>query len=651
MPLLSIADLEKYQKLIQLEKNEEIYEYTETLKSTSIAERKKRGIAWYPVSIINEELGMGEKIVLDIQRGATATESHQFQSGQTVILFSNHSGKYDAETTLQAIVMWVRDNTLRMMVNIDTLPEWLYEGKIGLNLVFNETTFKEMEIALQKFINADEKSRIFRLREVLLGYAAAHFDDLDPSLYYPQLNESQNKAIQLIAAAQDVAIIHGPPGTGKTTTLIKAIQHTIKSEKQVLVVAASNNAVDLLTEKLIKLGIEVVRIGHPARINQLLLEHSLEGKMSLHPEYKRLVLIRKEAYQYKRDAQKFKRNFGEHQRAERKMMFEQAKQLKEYAELTEDYILNDVLNKSQVITATLVGSTQFEVRKRHFNTVFIDEAAQALAPATLIPIVRANRVIFAGDHCQLPPTVKSNDAQKAGLHRSLFELTVQKQPNAVNMLNTQYRMHQQIMQFSNQEFYGNNLIADNWVKAHVLGNPDKNNLLSYPLEFIDTAGCSFDETFNPQTLSISNKPEAELLLQYLESIFEQLEIERKNDIWEISIGIISPYKEQVNLLKNLINNYTLLVRYKQGISINTIDGFQGQERDLIAISMVRSNDKAEVGFLSDLRRMNVALTRAKKKLIVVGNSATLAAHPFYSRWLDYAEQNNAYKSAWEIITI
>ena len=558
--------------------------------------------------------------------------------------------KNSGSQTLHGVIAWVRQHTMRIIINADTLPDWLSEGKMGVDQLYNETTYKEMEFALERLMKAPPNSRLFELREKLLGQQPIYFEPLDENLKVAALNEPQNEALRKVAAAHDLALIHGPPGTGKTTTLLHAIEQTLRTEKQVLVVAPSNTAVDLLTEKLVQRGIAVVRIGHPARVSEALLEHTLEGQMVQHPDYRRLKQIRKEAYQTRKEARRYRRVFDAQAREERRELLDQSRQLLDYADMTEKNLLNDVMSKAQVITATLVGSTQTEVRNLKFKTVFIDEAGQALAPATWIPILRAERVVLAGDHLQLPPTVKSFEAQQKGLGTSLFESCIENQPLAAQQLRVQYRMHQHIMQFSNQEFYENTLVAAPLVRDWLLGKKENENNLSTAVDFIDTAGCGFDETLNPASLSLNNPGEATLLLTYLEQLFERLEVERTADVWQLSVGIIAPYKEQVLLLRQRLADYPLLERYKESISIQTIDGFQGQERDIIAISWVRSNAEGDIGFLKDLRRTNVALTRARKKLVVIGDSATLANHPFYARWVEYAEQINAYRSAWEFIS-
>lgn len=646
---LVLDELKRYEQLIQLERSEEIHLYRQMRLLQSIQERKKNGTTWYPVQLINEEIGLGEKLIIEVQRSAGSAENHSFQQGQTVSLFVQMQQQVNDKNVLNATVIWVREHTMRLSVGIDMLPEWLYEGKLGVDMLYNETTFKEMAFALERLMKT-EQGRLRELCEVLLGYRAARFERSVVAPLYPNLNSMQQQAVQRVGESLDLAIVHGPPGTGKTTTLVQAICYTLQQEEQVLVATASNTAVDLLCEKLVSAGVHVLRLGHPARINENLIEQTLEGQMAMHTDYKRLQQFRKEAHQYRREAMKYKRHFGEEQRYERKQLLEQAKLLIDHAKMTERYIVEHLIERAQVICCTLVGAANMELKGRMFGTVFIDEASQAMLPATFIPILKAKRVVFAGDHCQLPPTVKSMEAVQKGLAVSLFERCIEQQKAATVMLEKQYRMNEQIMLFSSREFYGGLLQADVQVSKHVLGKQMEQTILGSALDFIDTAGTGMEEALVANSMSICNTGEAKLLLDYLSLVYERLEVEQPQQVWEYTVGVISPYKEQVNLLRKMLKDYPLLVRYGTQISVNTVDGFQGQERDIIAMSLVRSNERSEIGFLKDLRRMNVALTRARKKLIIVGDSATLGGYAFYERFLEYVMSiEGAYKSAWEFM--
>ena len=497
-----------------------------------------------------------------------------------------------------------------------------------------------MENAIKTFADTDDE-RINHLKMIIYGDENPQFCEDTPFVLDTRLNQSQNQALRLINNAQDIAIVHGPPGTGKTTTLVRAIIQTLKTERQVLVCAPSNAAADLLTEKLKNLFINVVRIGQPARVTPEALENTLDAKIANHPNYKDIRALRRKADEYRRMAKKYKRNFGEEERRQRAMLNKEAKQITEDADHLAFYITSDILTNAQVITCTLVGAANREIKDMHYNTVFIDEAAQALEPACIIPLLRANRIVFAGDHKQLPPTVKSKEAIKGGLQKTMFEKTIENNSADV-MLTIQYRMNEAIMQFSNQIFYDGKLVADNICKNQTVFDGDM------PLEFIDTAGTGFVEKHNPQTLSTYNEEEAALIIKYLTSYIQNVELQ--GNFHRISgIGIISPYKAQTEIIKKYIKNSEIPDYAKLITVIDTADSFQGREKDVIIISLTRSNDKGEIGFLNDTRRMNVAMTRAKKKLIIFGDSATISHNKFYDNFVTFATTNNAYKSAFEIM--
>jgi ATP-dependent RNA/DNA helicase IGHMBP2 len=638
-------ELIELQRLLKIEKEEDFRQYKEHFLKNNIPHRKKKGFTWYPVVISNTEIGFGDYLILEIERTTNLNEPHQFKGGRSAALFSN-TEQSEGPASLSGIIKYVSQNTLKLVLTVDELPDWAYEGKLGLNLLFDENSYKEMEIALHKVLNA-EHSRLAEIRDVLLGKNKASFEKDYTTFSEPSLNSSQNKAIQNCMAAKDVAIIHGPPGTGKTTTLVQVIRHTLKTQSQVLVCSPSNTAVDLLTEKLSEQGINVLRLGNPVRISENILSKTLDARILAHPSYKDLKQYRKLAEEYRSMAQKYKRKFGREEREQRNLLFSESKKILNEAAVLEDFIINEQFNTVQVIACTLVAAANRHLRSKQFSTVFIDEAAQALEPACWIPITRANKVVFAGDHLQLPPTIKSKVADGQGLGKTLFEKCI-KRPDMAVMLDTQYRMHEKIMSFPSASFYNNLLKADSTVRDTRLSYDENEPLLNIPFDFIDTAGCGFTEILNTESLSTSNPEEAVLLLKHLSSLLEAYE--KTGNKEKLSIGIISPYKEQIQFLTEHLTTYPVLEKYQKQIAIKTVDGFQGQERDVIYISMARSNDKGEIGFLSDTRRMNVALTRAKKKLVVIGDSATLSYHPFYKKFLDYGEVKNAYKSAWEFYT-
>jgi superfamily I DNA and/or RNA helicase len=633
----SREQLQKTFELIKMERQADLDYYRQKVLLRSLQQRTIEGVTWYPVRLKRDYIGTGERLIVEVERNSHLDQPHAFQSGKSVSFFSNASGKPEKDH-VNGVINYVRENTMVITLNSDELPDWIDDGHLGVDVMFDEMTYREMEFALKEVIKSDE-GRVAELREILLGTAKATTTDAS-GIADSELNPSQVKALDKIIGARDVGFIHGPPGTGKTTTLVHAIGHILKIEKQVLVCAPSNAAVDLLADKLTDQGLSVLRIGHPARVTEQSLSKTLDARIADHPSYRELRALRKKMEQVRSKAMKFKRNFGYEERQQRKLLMQESKALKADADMLEFYIINELLQTMQVICSTLVGSSHPVLRGKKFLTAFIDEAAQALEPACWIPILRANRVIFAGDHQQLPPTIKSIDAARMGLAETLFEKGIHKHPQATEMLRVQYRMHQDIMEFSSAYFYKDELVADEFVRSRLLNESEP------PIEFIDTAGCGYNESQDPETLSRFNEEEARLLISQVESLITRI----GESTWldqKISLAIITPYRAQVDYLNKLAEASPVLEPLEHLINVNTVDAFQGQERDAIAISFVRSNEKSEVGFLADIRRTNVAMTRAKKKLIMVGDSATLGAHPFYNELLDYVQNKGFYKSAFE----
>ena len=636
----SREQLQKTYELIKLERQADLDYYRQKVLLRSLQQRTKEGTTWYPVRLKRDYIGTGERLIIEIDRTSHIDQPHAFQSGKSVSVFSNAAGKPEKDH-VNGVINYVRDNTMVVTLNADELPDWIDDSLLGVDVMFDEMSYREMEFALKEVMKAED-NRVAELREILIGEEKAALDGSNQAPVPPaKLNSSQAAAFEKIIAVQDVGFIHGPPGTGKTTTLVQAIGQVVRNEKQVLVCAPSNAAVDLLADKLSEQNLNVLRLGHPARVTEQSLSKTLDAKIADHPSYRELRALRKKMEQLKSTALKYKRNFGYHEKQERRLLLQESKALKADADLLEFYIVNDLLQTTQVICCTLVGSSHPVLRGRKFQTVFIDEAAQALEPACWIPVLRSHRVIFAGDHQQLPPTIKSNEAAKLGLARTLFEKGIERHPEMSVMLKVQYRMHQEIMKFSSEYFYDNELVANDSVKNETLA-PDES-----PVEFIDTAGCGYSEAQDPETLSRFNEDEARMLMGLVEALVERIGTDQWLDK-NLSLGIITPYRAQVDYLHKLAESSAILEPLHALISINTVDAFQGQERDVIAISFVRSNDKSEVGFLGDIRRTNVAMTRAKKKLIMIGDSATLGSHPFYTELLDYVQNRGFYKSAFEI---
>lgn len=636
---MSIYDqLNKTWALLKQERQADLEQYRQKVLLVPLHRKTKEGKCWYPVTLKRDYIGTGERLIIEVERTNHLDQPHVFQSGKMVSVFSNAKGSADKHY-IGGVINYVKDNTMVITINGDDLPEWIDDNLLGIDLMFDEMAYREMEGAMKAVINAED-SRIAELRDTLLGYRSPVASPRQTGNRQPEtgdrLNESQQSALQKVLEAQDVAIIHGPPGTGKTTTLVQAIKQTVKMERQVLVCAPSNAAVDLLVEKLSEQGLNVVRIGHPARVTEQSLSKTLDARIANHDHFKELRALRKKMEQVRSQAFKFKRNFGYAERQERNLLRQEAKALKADADVLEFYIINDILNTSDVVAGTLVGSSHPMLRGKRYKTVFIDEAAQALEPACWIPILRAGRVVLAGDHQQLPPTIKSIEASREGLAKTLFEKCIERHPQSASMLQVQYRMNENIMQFSSDYFYQGGLIADESVKYHTINNFP-------PVDFIDTAGCGYNETQDPETLSRYNEDEAQVLIRELKKLIHDVGVEA----WSLRLGIITPYSAQVERLTKLAEASEILSSIRSHITINTVDAFQGQERDIIAISFVRSNDKGEIGFLGDIRRTNVAMTRAKKKLIMIGDSATLGTNNFYTALLEYVQRKDFYRSAWE----
>ena len=621
--------------LLKLERDEDRIQYQNLTQSTSIAERRANGLTWYPIAIRGSEMSRGDYVTVEVERTTHQDIAHQLRAGMPALLFSNHDPKTDR---VEGTISYQSGNRLKITLLTDELPDWSRDGKLGIEMLFDDKSYDEMQDAV-KLANTLAEGGKNRLVNILTGVASPTFHAELPPVSIPRLNESQNRAVNKILAANELAIVHGPPGTGKTTTLVQAIKALIKQDhKQILVVAPSNTAVDLLSEKLHEEGLNVLRVGNPSRVSERLMALTLDYKMSEHPLMRDAKKLKKQANEFKNMAHKYKRQFGKAERDQRKALFDEAHRIMKDVGNTEQYIIDDLIGKAQVITATLVGSNQYMVRNLTFQTVVIDEAGQALEPACWIPMLKAQKVVLAGDPFQLSPTIKSMEAARQGLSVTLLEKCITLHPEAVNLLDEQYRMHAQIMGYSSRVFYGNLLRAHASVASHALFPGDS------ALLFIDTAGCGFEEKL--EGTSSTNPEEAALLVKHLTQVVTELS-QTYTPANFPSIAIISPYKQQLAVLNEQLNHAPELQPYQASISVNTIDSFQGQERDIVYISMTRSNDRQEIGFLSEIRRMNVAMTRARKKLVVIGDSATLSSLPFYTEFITYAEGLNAYQSAWE----
>jgi ATP-dependent RNA/DNA helicase IGHMBP2 len=594
--------------LLAAERSADEAAFTSLTAGTGAAQRRALGLCWYPIAIRNTEPVRGDYVSVEVERTTHKDLAHQLRFSSSVALFSNH----DNNDRVNGTVTFIGGDRLKVTLLTEELPDWASAGKLGIDLLFDAYSYDEMRNALKKAEQIDS-----HLIRVLTGSESPTFISTDYT--NPNLNSSQQTAVKTILGAQDLAIVHGPPGTGKTTTLVAAINALIaQGEPQILVVAPSNTAVDLLSEKLSKTGLNILRIGNPVRVTERLQKLTLDSRMAEHGQMKEVKKLKKMAAEFKNMAHKYKRSFGKAEREQRKALFNEAHRIMRDVAKIEEFVAEDVISKAQVITATLVGADHYTIKDLTFKTVIMDEAGQALEPAAWIPILKAQRVILAGDHLQLPPTVK---LQQSGLATTLLEKCVALHPEAVTLLEEQYRMNTQIMSFSSLKFYNNKLTAHPLVANRLLSPEDK------PFTFIDTAGAGYEE--QAEGTSTANPEEAAFVVRHIVAM----------NYSSVSVAVIAPYKEQVGLLKALLLGIA--------VEVNTVDGFQGQERDVIYISLTRSNSDGTIGFLSDYRRMNVAMTRARLKLVLVGDSATLAQTPFYAELIAYAENLGGYQSVWE----
>jgi ATP-dependent RNA/DNA helicase IGHMBP2 len=645
-----LSELYTLKELLALEKKADLEHFKTIIQNKPLDQRRAEGFTWYPIVVTQTGYTYGERAFVVVERGGSPDAPHQFRSGNVVSLFTQQTDVYKPEKT--GVIQYISKNKMQITLNSKDLPDWLSGGSLGVDLLFDERTYLEMERALEQVINA-KGSRLAELRDVFLGkkeiekvylkdfYAENSIVSVENKpVSFRKLNAAQQQAVETIAHMRDVVALHGPPGTGKTTTLVAAVRLISETENTILVTAPSNTAADLLTERLAAEGLRVVRLGNISRVDEDLVQHTLDAQISAHPESKNIKKIKIKAAELRRKARTYKRRFDGDARNQRDVLKKEAAEMSAWANELEGRLIDEILDTAQVITCTLVGANSNILEKRKFRTVVIDEAAQALEPATWIPILRASRVVLAGDPFQLPPTVKSIEAKRQGFSRTLIEKLIERQPN-VQLLNVQYRMHQTIMGFSNAFFYNDQLVADASVAERILNRFQDEN----PLVFIDTAGCGFEEKQHPENLSRYNPEEYYALREHLYQYLESFEYEKPY------IGIISPYREQVVFMEKEIEEDPILRPYflTKMLEVSTIDGFQGQEGDVIYVSLVRSNEKNEIGFLSDYRRMNVALTRARMKLIVIGDSATIGSDKFYKHFLDYADAQGSYRSAWEFM--
>lgn len=651
-----IQALLQQRTLLQLEYYTEKEAFRKLTEQMGMQRKVKRGDAWFPLQVGKSFYNSLNQTAIEVFRTSDQDIEHNFEFGRPVMFFRSERSEELKYFSFTGTVSYVDGD--RMVVTVpDSAPLLELQQStdpIGVQLSFDETSYKLMFEALDRVMKA-KNNRLAYLRDLFYSHQKAGRFSFEP-MKFPWLNPTQERAVNEVLWAKDVAIVHGPPGTGKTTTLVEAINETLMRESQVLVCAQSNMAVDWISEKLVDRGINVLRIGNPTRVNDKMLGFTYERRFESHPDYPQLWAIRKAIRELRKNRKKGSENY--HQKIER---------LKSRAAEIEIRINAELFGEARVIACTLVGSAHRLLEGMKFGTLFIDEAAQALEAACWIPMRRASRVILAGDHCQLPPTVKSIAALRAGLGKTLMERIAENKPEVVTLLKIQYRMNDEIMRFSSDWFYGGKVESAPQIKYRSVLDYD------HPITWIDTSNeenqitiegedapedsastsssvsaanqnsdLNFKEQFVGESFGRINKAEAELTLLTLAEYFTKIGKQRVLEE-RIDVGIISPYRAQVQYLKKLIKKYEFFKPYRRLISVNTVDGFQGQERDVILISLVRSNDEGQIGFLKDLRRMNVAMTRARMKLIILGNKDTMTKHPFYKKLWEYVEAINNYE--------
>jgi ATP-dependent RNA/DNA helicase IGHMBP2 len=619
--------------LLDLEAEAEKQEALRERTKLSPKEAEATGNSIINLVIREEGYGLGGRFLLGLgKRNETLNLPWtRLGVGSPVILSEEGATSNNGESGWRGIVSAIRRDAIQVALNqfVETESD---RPTFRLDRSPDEISRVRQKQAMEAARSA-VSSRLEVLRDVLIGNVGSVFDKVEPiQLFNKNLNPSQVEAVQFALSAEDVAIIHGPPGTGKTTTLVELIRQITRKGQTVLAVASSNLAVDNLLERLIDAGENAIRLGHPARVTPALREHTLDLLVENHPDVKIADKLTRDAYALRDQSVKWTR--AAPQRGAKQSMRQEAKDMLKEARQIEDQITEMILGKARVVCSTVTGLDRDRLGDKTFDWCIMDEASQTTEPAAWIPLQFANRIVFAGDHQQLPPTVLSPEAIRGGFNISLMQRLLE--DNAPRkMLNVQYRMHQDIMSFSSEVFYDGNLQADETVRTALLADLPQvasTPLTTTPIHFIDIAGASYDEELEPDGDSRMNRQEAELVVKKVENLII-------SGVIPENIAVISPYSAQIKHLRDLIR--------QPAIEVDSIDGFQGREKEAVIVSLVRSNREGEVGFLADTRRMNVALTRARRKLIVIGDSATITNHPFYEKMVKYFESVEAYHSVWE----
>ena len=615
-----MQDLQQQSAMLQKEYEYEKELYRQQTREAGIPKRIQQGVCWFPVKLGADRYNSLNQLTVEVTRTETEETEHSFEYGCPVCFFRISADRQIRYFNFSAVISYVQDNKMVVVLpGPQVLPELVVTGELGVQLYFDDTSYKTMFAALREVAEA-KGNRTARLREVLLGKAPALRRETGP-VRFPWLNASQEKAVNQVLCAKEVAVVHGPPGTGKTTTLVEAVYETLHRENQVMVSAQSNTAVDWIAEKLVDRGIPVLRIGNPTRVNDKMLAFTYERRFEAHSDYPELWQIRKTI----REMTGRLRKSG---REDRERLHNQLTKLRVRATGLEIRIDTELFTEARVIACTLVGAASRVLERKRFSSLFIDDAAQAIEAACWIAISRADRVILAGDHCQLPPTIKCIVAARGGLGRTLLEKVVLHKPETVSLLKIQYRMHEDIMRFPSRWFYHDELEAAPEVNYRGILDFDT------PVSWIDTSELDLQEKAVAEGTGRLNTGEAELLVRELKNYMERIGIRRILEE-HIDFGVISPYRAQVHYLRHLLKKEPFFRPCRRLITVHTVDGFQGQERDVIMISLVRANEKGQIGFLRDLRRMNVAITRARMKLLILGEAVTLTRHPFYRELYEY----------------
>lgn len=619
---------------IELERAHEEKYYQSLSTQKTVAERIESGLCWSPCDVIKSYYTIGEQAEVQFERRHRKTNKHKLKNGAGCIVYRVG----EEEKKYSGVISFVRKDKIRIIFGSDEIlrDHELLNHSIHIEQTYDERSYKVMRHAIQTLVKCSDENIKYIKRGIdqKKELAETFTDRYIPDLSQMSLNESQQEALRKSISAQYLSIIHGPPGTGKTTTLVQLVKLLLKYEKRILVCAPSNNATDLLAQRISELNIEVVRVGNVSRMSDETAHLSLANKAANSDDWQQIKKVKISAEEAFRKAKKYKRNFGEQERRERRMMMQESRELKKWAKDLEQRLLDKILSESQVVCTTLISAANREIQDLHFDTLVIDEASQALEAECWNAMLKCKRVILAGDHQQLPPTIMSKAAQELDFGITILD-RMSDTAKHVTMLDTQYRMHELILGFSNQEFYDGKLKSDQYVKERTLSEGDQ------VVTFIDTVGAGFEESIHPDTLSKWNEGEWFILREHF--------LQHKSKYTDKQIGVISPYSAQVKYLMTNIETDDEFRAFD--IEVNSIDGFQGQEKDVVYISLVRSNDNGEIGFLQDYRRLNVAMTRAKSKLIIIGDSATISQHKLFMDMINYVESFGHYESAYQYMHI